>query len=243
VHEAGFRWHSDLGWVEARASKRPGSDASLPVALRYSVAEAERVFSLVGPIRARTSGRVSLDGTAELVLDEQLLPRPGSVAGEGSITLRQGRLSHWPVLHALGDALHLPALRVLEVDEWSTTFRVTDSRVTLQRSTLRSGSLAMDVGGGFDHGGSLDLAATLRLPHLEGPGGSAPAQVEAYLVSGASSADGRLPIGVTAAGRFESPRVSLDMGEARANLAAHTRREAERRALETLREAAGRGAD
>lgn len=192
-------------------------------------------FDRLTPFRDHLAGDLAMAGSVAMDLDRNALPERTTVGADGTLALSEGRLANWAVLEAIAGRLGLAALDTVHFRDWAGAFRVTGSQVALRETALDGDLLSGRAAGSFGFDGALDLGATLYLPRelaaRAGPIGE-------QLLAAAGSGE-RIPVGVAIGGTAREPRVSLDLSEARGNVVARAREEAEREA----RELAGRAAD
>lgn len=203
-----------------------------PLTLHYQVREmgAGPFFATLTPLRDHLSGQLSLAGSASLVLDDELLPIPESLAGGGTLAIMDGQLANWPVFRAVGRHLGVAQFDTLEFRDWFGRFTFDGPRVLFEESALDGGELSVLFAGAVGFDGGLDLGATLRLPRSWAAQADVPAV--AQLASLAAGQDDRIPIGVRVAGTAQNPHVRADLSEAGTALAARVRAEAEAAARE-----------
>lgn len=222
-----------VGLSAGNASEATGGEvAGFPAVVSYQLRDvgAAPFFDRLTPFRDHLSGSLLLAGTAQLVLDENLLPIRESVAAAGNIAIRDGQLTNWPVARALGEKLGLAAFDTLTLRDWAGEFQITGPRITLRESVFESKDLAVRAAGAFDFSGELDLAATLRLsPELASRIRS---DLASRLTSLTADDDGRVPIGLRITGPATSPDIQLDFSRAAENAIAEARQAAENRARE-----------
>jgi hypothetical protein len=242
VRDARFR----LSQPGVRLAGRLGGAADvpaaggLPLSVEYEIEDdgAETFFGRFSALRGHLSGSVRLAGTAHMQLDAHLLPVRETLAGEGTFALEHGRLVNWPVARALGRQLGLAQFDVLDLHSGAGLYRLAGPRVELREWRLDAGDLGVTLAGAFDLDGRLDLGAAIELPRnlaLLARGTHA-----ATLVQAASTAEGRLPIGVRIGGTAADPTVRLDLGTLQQRVAASARQRAQEEAVELARRAAAR---
>ncbi len=216
--------------------------AAHPLRLKFQVRDVgiEPFLQRFTAFRDNLTGGMLLVGDARLAVDDHLLPERESVAGDGQITLSDGRLVGWPVLRALAQRLGAQGLDTLAFKQWDGSLRFAGPRLLLRDSRLRAGDADIELAGWFDVNGSLDIGGTIMAPgewaaRLPGNAGR--------LAAAGARPDGRIPIGVAITGTAAKPGLKLDFSEAAGQAARAARQRAEEEARAQAQKAVQRAAE
>lgn len=225
---------------ELGAAAAPG--AARPLQLTFQVKDVgiEPFLQQFTAFHDRLSGGMLFAGNARLAVDQHLLPERETVAGDGQMTLADGRLIAWPVLQALAERLGVPALDTLAFQQWNGSLRFAGPRLLLRDSKLTAGDAEIQLAGWFDVNGTLDIGGTILAPaewtsRLPGQA--------ARLAAAGARPDGRIPVGVAITGTAAKPGLQLDFSEAAGQAARAARERAEQEAKAEAQKALQRAAE
>jgi len=86
-----------------------------------------------------------------------------TITGGGRMTIENAAIRQYELLQVLGNALQIPELARLEVQQGEMNYRVGDSKVFIDQLTLQSPNLKLSATGKVKFNGRLDLQARLTL--------------------------------------------------------------------------------
>jgi hypothetical protein len=233
----------------AALSLELGSGYVEPFGLRLDLrgVRAEEWLSRQTPLGRYVTGTMGLDLELAGGLDSLLLPDVGSLLGSGSVRITDGALEPNPLSSAIAAIVGAADPTGGQLESWVSRFRIDDGTLELSdgRFDFRQGEI--DLTGGVEFDGDLDLALRLRPD---------PARVRAlgdqYLASVPPAAramlasSGTPELGLLVGGRIGNPRVSVDpeyVQRAQDAIIDAGRSEIEKRGLDLLRRLTSQGQD
>jgi len=222
-----------------------GSAHVEPFGLRLDLqgVRAEEWLSRQTPLGKYVSGTMGIELELAGGLDSLLLPDAASLAGAGTIRVRDGALAPNPLTGAIASVVGAADPTGGRLQSWVSRFRIGDAAVQVSDGRFEFPKGQADLAGGVEFDGGLDLALRLRPdPATVRDLGdrylsSVPPAVRAALAGGGSP-----ELALRIGGQIGSPQVSVDPESVRRAEEAVIdagRTEIEKRGLDLLRRLTG----
>jgi hypothetical protein len=226
-----------------------GSGHIEPFGMRLDLqgVRAEEWLSRQTPLGNFVTGTMGIELELAGGLDSMLLPEAASLAGGGTIRVRDGTLAPNPLTRAIASVVGAADPTGGRLQSWVSRFRIGDAAVQVSDGRFEFPKGQVNLAGGVEFDGDLDLSLRLRPD---------PATVTAlgdeYLSSIPPAAravlagSGSPELALRVSGRIGSPQVSVDPESVRRAQEAVIdagRSEIEKRGLDLLRQLTGQERD
>ncbi len=157
--------------------------------------------NLYGKLTMKTKLTGELDDTLGLVRQ--------ALTGDGNVSVADGKLLGFALTTSLAEFTGLDELKVVNINNWSNIFSISNGKVNINDLKIKSGSTDFIVNGTQGLDGSLDYNLNIKLPgstsdRLKLPG------VADQLVQFFKDESGRLSLSFFVGGMHTSPTLKLD---------------------------------
>jgi hypothetical protein len=143
-------------------------------------------------------------------LDEAINPDMTTTDATGSFGVRDGRIENHPIQRRIAQFLQADELRRMNLDEFTATFAIKDTVMTLEDLRLTSDNIGMELEGTMHMiNDQIDFKATLFLPERFKRGIASVISTEA--AEALQQEDGTLAVPILITGTSENPTVRPDM--------------------------------
>jgi len=157
--------------------------------------------NLYGKLTMKTKLTGELDDTLGIVRQ--------ALTGNGNVSVTDGKLLGFALTTSLAEFTGLDELKVVNINNWSNIFSISNGKVNINDLKIKSGSTDFIVNGAQGLDGSLDYNLNIKLPgsvseRLKLPG------VGDQLVQFFKDESGRLSLNFLVGGMHTSPTLKLD---------------------------------
>lgn len=170
-------------------------------------------YQLGGRIRLHEFARGNFSAETDYYteLDVYLNPIIPSTLASGSFGMDEAELHNHPVQTALSSLLSVEELRDLSLDEWTASYTIDESLLSLDNMNITSRNIGLTMAGTHNlESDALDFSAQITLP--ERFSGPIAGLITRQGVEALSNDNGLLVIPVHIGGTSENPQPSLDEG-------------------------------
>ncbi len=179
-------------------------------------------FATIAPIGERAHGKFSGNISLKSELDEKLNPVLNSIAGAGSISSNNVKITNSPALVDIAEQIKMDRFKELEVNDVSASFKIKEGHLEVQPFDVTFGNSTANISGSNSFDKSINYQIKFAIPRSEF-GGAANEALDGLLDQAKASGLNITPgstifVGAKITGTVSEPEVKLDIAQSTSDI-------------------------